>query len=95
MAETKLGDRTTERRVALVTGASGIIGAAIAKAQGRAGFRVAVHYRHGKESADEVVERILASGGEASAMEADLSRKESVALCSIASNSNLSPSITW
>jgi 3-oxoacyl-[acyl-carrier protein] reductase len=79
MAEIKLGDRTTDRRVALVTGASGIIGAAIAQALGSAGFRVAVHYRHGKESADEVVERILAAGGEASAVEADLSRQESVA----------------
>ena len=79
MAETKQVDRTTGRKVALVTGASGILGAAIAKALGRAGFRVAVHYRHGKESADAVVEHIVASGGEASAMEADLSRKESVA----------------
>ncbi len=68
-----------EPKVALVTGASGILGAAIAKALGSAGFRVAVHYRHGKASADEVVEHIVASGGEASVMEADLSRKESVA----------------
>lgn len=79
MAEIRLGDRTTDRRVALVTGASGIIGAAIAQALGSAGFRVAVHYRHGKEFADEVVERIVAAGGEASAVEADLSRQESVA----------------
>jgi 3-oxoacyl-[acyl-carrier protein] reductase len=79
MTEMKLSDRTAERRVALVTGASGIIGAAIAKALGSAGFCVAVHYRHGKESADEVVERIVAAGGEASAVEADLSREESVA----------------
>jgi 3-oxoacyl-[acyl-carrier protein] reductase len=79
MAEIRLGDRTTDRRVALVTGASGIIGAAIAQALGSAGFRVAVHYRHGKESADEVVERIVAAGGEASAVEADLSCQESVA----------------
>jgi 3-oxoacyl-[acyl-carrier protein] reductase len=79
MAETRLGDCTMEPRVALVTGASGIIGAAIAKALGSAGFRVAVHYRHGKESADEVVERIVASGGEASTMNADLCREESVA----------------
>jgi 3-oxoacyl-[acyl-carrier protein] reductase len=78
MAEIRLGDRTTDRRVALVTGASGIIGAAIAQALGSAGFRVAVHYRHGKESAREVVERILAVGGEALAVEADLSRHESV-----------------
>lgn len=79
MTETKLGDRTTGRRVALVTGASGVIGAAIAKALAGAGFRVAVHYRNGKESADEVVERIVASGGEAWAVDADLSREESVA----------------
>lgn len=79
MAEIRLGDRTTDRRVALVTGASGIIGAAIAQALGSAGFRVAVHYRHGKESADEVVEHIIAASGEALAVEADLSRQESVA----------------
>jgi len=40
---------------------------------------VGVHYRHGKKSADEVVKRILDAGGEASAVEADLSRQESVA----------------
>jgi 3-oxoacyl-[acyl-carrier protein] reductase len=83
MAETKLddraGDRSQERRVALVTGASGIIGAAIAEALASAGFRVAVHYCHGKESADAVVERVAGAGGEASAVEADLSRQESVA----------------
>jgi 3-oxoacyl-[acyl-carrier protein] reductase len=79
MPETRLGDRTAERKVALVTGASGIIGAAIAKALGAAGFRVAVHYHHGKESADEVVKRIVASGGDASAVTADLTREESVA----------------
>jgi 3-oxoacyl-[acyl-carrier protein] reductase len=79
MAEIKLGDRTTDRRVALVTGASGIIGAAIAHALGSAGFRVAAHYRHGKASADAAVERILDAGGEASAVEADLSRQDSVA----------------
>ena len=79
MAEIKLSDPTTERKVALVTGASGVIGAAIAKALGVAGFRVAVHYRQGKESADEVVQRIVASGGEASAVTADLSHEESVA----------------
>lgn len=79
MTETSVGDGTAGRRVALVTGASGTIGAEIAKALGRAGFRVAVHYRHGKESADRVVEHIVASGGEALAIEADLSGEESVA----------------
>jgi 3-oxoacyl-[acyl-carrier protein] reductase len=79
LVEKKLGDRITDRRVALVTGASGIIGAAVAHALGSAGFRVAVHYRQGKESADEVVRRIVAAGGEALAVEADLSNQESVA----------------
>jgi 3-oxoacyl-[acyl-carrier protein] reductase len=79
MADIRQGDRSTDRRVALVTGASGIIGAAIAQALGSAGFRVAAHYRHGKESAAEVVERIAAAGGEALAVEADLSRQETVA----------------
>ncbi len=78
MTETSVGDRSAERRVALVTGASGIIGSAIARGLGSAGFRVAVHYRHGKESADAVVEGIVAAGGEASTVQADLSRAESV-----------------
>ncbi|MGH9515674.1 MAG: SDR family oxidoreductase [Terriglobales bacterium] len=80
MTEASVGKSTAERRVALVTGASGTIGAAIAKTLGIAGFRVAVHYRHGKESADQVVEHIVDCGGEAAAVTADLSREESAAL---------------
>jgi 3-oxoacyl-[acyl-carrier protein] reductase len=87
MAEKALKDQNTDRnsgqkadkKTALVTGGSGIIGAAIAQALGRAGFRVAVHYRQGKDSAEGVVERIVAAGGEALAVEADLSQQESVA----------------
>ena len=79
MAETKVSNRIAERRVALVTGASGVIGAAIAKALGSAGFRVAVHHRHGKDSADEVVKSIVAGGGEALAVQANLSGAEAVA----------------
>ena len=40
---------------------------------------MAVHYRQGKESATKVVERIAAAGGLAFAVEADLSRQDSVA----------------
>jgi 3-oxoacyl-[acyl-carrier protein] reductase len=96
MTDTKMGDRNDDRRrdrerdskdgrsedrkVALVTGASGVIGAAIAKALASVGFRVAVHYRQGKESADEVVERIVVAGGEAWAVEADLSHEQNVGL---------------
>jgi 3-oxoacyl-[acyl-carrier protein] reductase len=78
MAETTPGARTG-RRVALVTGASGTIGAAIAKGLASTGFHVAVHYRRGRESAEGVVRDIGAAGGEASSVEADLLREESVA----------------
>jgi 3-oxoacyl-[acyl-carrier protein] reductase len=69
----------TDTKTALVTGASGILGAAIAHALGTTGFRVAVHFHSAKESADKVVGRIIAAGGNALAVEADLSRHESVA----------------
>jgi 3-oxoacyl-[acyl-carrier protein] reductase len=75
MAEPQPDDKKT----ALVTGASGTIGAAIAQALGIAGYRVAVHYHHGKESAATVVERVVAAGGQALAVEADLSEQQSVA----------------
>src|ERR1700749_3676008 len=78
MTETSV-DHTIDQKVALVTGASGTIGAEIAKALGKAGFRVAVHYRQGKESAEQVVEQIVAAGGSAMAVEADLSREATVA----------------
>jgi 3-oxoacyl-[acyl-carrier protein] reductase len=76
MAKTGPEDK---KQTALVTGASGVIGAAIARSLGSAGFRVVVHYRHAKESASCVVEQVIAAGGEAIAEEADLSRQESVA----------------
>ena len=78
MTEPKLDDRAADQKVALVTGASGTIGTAMAISLGATGYRVAVHYRHGKTSADAVVERIVSSGGMALAVEADLSREESV-----------------
>jgi 3-oxoacyl-[acyl-carrier protein] reductase len=84
MAETRLEDQTEdsvkEAKTALVTGGSGIIGAAIAHALGSAGFRVVVHYHHGKESASGVVERIVVGGGQALAVEADISQQSSVAV---------------
>ena len=87
MAEIRLDDPKSERaadrepnqKTALVTGGSGIIGAAIARALAGVGFRVAVHYRHGKESADNVVESIIAAGEQALAVEADLSQQASAA----------------
>jgi 3-oxoacyl-[acyl-carrier protein] reductase len=70
---------TTDKKTAMVTGASGTLGAAMAQALAAAGWRVAVHYHRSRETADRVVGKILAAGGEALAAAADLSSKESAA----------------
>ncbi len=66
-------------RVALVTGASSGMGAAIALALGRAGARVGVNYRGNQSGAEEVCRRIRSAGGSALALKADVSREEEVA----------------
>ena len=66
-------------RTAVVTGASGAIGAAIAETLGAEGFHVFVHYRNGRDAAKSVVQRITHSGGWAVAAQADVSRRDEVA----------------
>ncbi|MBM7169241.1 glucose 1-dehydrogenase [Streptomyces sp. G44] len=63
-------------RVALVTGASGGVGAGIARRFAQAGAAVVVHYRRGEARARELVGRIEAAGGAAVALSADLTREE-------------------
>jgi len=70
--------RLLEGRRALVTGASSGIGAAVAEDLARGGAAVAVNYRSGRDQAEEVVARIRASGGEAVALEGDVSKEEEV-----------------
>jgi 3-oxoacyl-[acyl-carrier protein] reductase len=61
-------------KVAVVTGASKGIGAAIAKALGAAGASVVVNYSSSKSGADKVVAAIAASGGKAIAVGGDVSK---------------------
>jgi 3-oxoacyl-[acyl-carrier protein] reductase len=69
----------TGAHVALVTGASRGIGAAIAAALAEAGVAVAVNYRERADEAKAVVARITAKGGRAIAVAADVSQAASVA----------------
>lgn len=64
--------------VAIVTGASRGIGAAIAKRLGEDGFRVVVNYSGSVEKANAVVTAIEEAGGEAIAVQADVSNAEDV-----------------
>lgn len=66
-------------RVALVTGGSRGIGAAIAKALARAGARVVMNYRDNQRAADEVVAAIQAEGGAAWVRKADVQNGVAVA----------------
>ena len=61
-------------KVALVTGASRGIGAAIASRLARAGAKVAVNYHFSRDAAASVVDDIRSEGGEALLLEGDVSQ---------------------
>ena len=65
-------------KVAIVTGASKGIGAAIAKGLGAVGASVVVNYASSREGADRVVAEIAGKGGKAIAVEADVSKAADV-----------------
>ena len=64
-----------DKRIALVTGAATGIGAAIAESLAKSGYRVIVNYRSNQGAADETVNRILAAGGDAVPLQADVSNR--------------------
>ncbi len=78
-------------RVALVTGGSRGIGAAIAMALGAAGASLAVNYREREDAARAVVDRLRARGVRATAVQADVSRADPVAAMVAAVETALGP----
>jgi NAD(P)-dependent dehydrogenase (short-subunit alcohol dehydrogenase family) len=64
--------------LAIVTGASRGIGAAIAKLLGANGYAVAVNYARDEAAAQSVVEHITGAGSRAVAIQADVSREADV-----------------
>ena len=69
---------TLKEKVILVTGSSRGIGAAIAQKLASAGAKVIVNYAGGKDAADEVVSEIIKLGGDAIALQADVSKSDDV-----------------
>ena len=65
-----------ENKLALVTGASGGIGSAVAKRLAQDGASVLVHYSSGRGEAEAVVRHIQQAGGHAETIHADLGRHE-------------------
>jgi 3-oxoacyl-[acyl-carrier protein] reductase len=65
-------------KVAVVTGASKGIGAAIAKSLAAEGASVVVNYASSKEGADKVVAEITGKGGKAIAVQGDVSKQTDI-----------------
>ena len=65
-------------KVAVVTGASKGIGAAIAKALGAEGAAVVVNYSSSKADGEKVAKEITAAGGKAVAVQANMSKPEEI-----------------
>ena len=70
--------QNTNRPVALVTGGSRGIGAAIAKLLGANGYNVAVNYAKDGAAAQKVLDQLVALGSRAVGIQADISREADV-----------------
>ncbi|WP_299547861.1 SDR family oxidoreductase [Seonamhaeicola sp.] len=70
--------KNLSNKVALVTGASRGIGAEVAIHLAKAGAKVIINYSGSKEAAEEVVKQIKTNGGDAIAIQADVSNSQDV-----------------
>lgn len=70
--------KTLEKKVILITGASKGIGASIAQHAVAEGAKVVINYAGSKEEASKLVDEIVAAGGEAFAIQADVSKSGEV-----------------
>jgi NAD(P)-dependent dehydrogenase (short-subunit alcohol dehydrogenase family) len=66
------------QRTLLITGASSGIGRATALAAGARGYRVAVHYRTQRATAEQVVQQLVGLGAQAVALAADLRHEREI-----------------
>lgn len=66
-------------QTAVITGASGKLGSAIAIAVAEQGCNCVCHYHRNKTRADQIVEEIKSQGGEALAVRADLTNESEIA----------------
>ena len=66
------------KQVSIITGASRGIGRAIAQSLGATGLKVIVNYARSSTAAEEVVQSIIDKGGEAIAVQGDVSKVEGV-----------------
>ncbi|MFA7586743.1 MAG: SDR family oxidoreductase [Novosphingobium sp.] len=75
-----MNNRALDGKVALVTGAGRGIGREIALRLAADGATVVVHYAHSQAGADETAARIVAAGGRAIVVQADIARRAEVAV---------------
>ncbi|MEH2182274.1 SDR family NAD(P)-dependent oxidoreductase [Nostoc sp.] len=67
-----------EGKVAIITGSSRGIGKEIAIRLAQSGAKVVINYSHSREKAEEVINQIQQQGGEATAIQADISQVEQI-----------------
>ncbi|MFZ0307875.1 MAG: SDR family oxidoreductase [Candidatus Sulfotelmatobacter sp.] len=86
-----MGSISNECGTLVVTGASRGIGAAIAKLASERGFSVAVNFLTGETEARAIAEQIIAAGGRACAIQADVAREEDVVRLFVTAERELGP----